>query len=305
MSNPSDFAVFSNSDYTTKTPAFELFDRYNFSSKKSKRLAFVQADPNNLREPFSGSSEIIAERLHNDGYRVVLFHSKDLKHLPLTAYTPVRGSVRTVRLALAQLGLPQPENIDIPKSLRKQKDKFLGGRKVWETTIGELEKMGGVFHIKPLLYQKAFNGRRVCFSNFDQVAMLKCEVPGMDKNYKVLASTLCPIIGGNHWEARVLVQGDRFYTSRDKHSDDANFVRDALKAIREDVSWSSFVIDIAYGGWLNETPSIIEINDSLTTGYGQSSGFYYTYEHFYRAFMSRWKQVTEPLRSKAGATKKR
>lgn len=276
-------------------------------------LAFVEIK----RDPYTGklewlspSCQAIASGLTELGFIVLPFVAQDLGKLPITEDTPVRGSVRTVRLALAQLGIAQPENIDVPQVWRKHNRTFLGGRKIWETTIGELKKKKKKVHIKPLRYQKAFKGRVVDFSKTkttpDGIKIRRNPESyeenfiHLENDYEVLASTLF----NKGFEQRFLVQNGFLNADRNQKtiSQDgflgvpyiAENRKEELVAFLQKAIWlwreapSSYVIDVDFHTGRKESPFIIvEVNDSLTAGYCSA----YAEGAYARSFLTRWREV--------------
>ena len=132
-----------------------------------------------------------ANGLRKLGYTVKKFYGPaDLDACPITKHTVVRGNVRSVRRALEIVGAPQPKNIDIPKILRKNK---FTGRKVWETTLGELRKERKPVFIKSLHTQKAWKGCPIftCTDPYNSSRVMEYgEAEEYPDDYEVLASEI-------------------------------------------------------------------------------------------------------------------
>lgn len=113
------------------------------------------------------------------GYELQGFRARKIEQAPLHRNTIVKGSIRTVRTALELLGVPQPENLDIPPSLMKYTY-----RNIWLTTMGAVRKANKTVFIKPAKIQKAFRGH-VFFRNSEWR-----ETSRLPASFEVMASEM-------------------------------------------------------------------------------------------------------------------
>ena len=117
--------------------------------------ALIQAD--SYGAPYSDNCEEAMEGLKKLGYKIRLVTEKSLPRFKVGRHMPVKGTARFVRTAIHQMGLKQPDNVDIPPSLYKH-----ANRRVWETTLGDLRRMPeeerNKIFIKSRRIQKCFSG---------------------------------------------------------------------------------------------------------------------------------------------------
>lgn len=115
------------------------------------------------------------------GFTVVPFDIHGLQKLPLTKEDVVYGGINTTMKAFDMLGVKRPTLINAHRVLPAYM-----GRKVWETTVGEIRKNEAgayPFFIKPLEDNKLFNGYVV---NNPIFGLLKLK--GLADDTKILAS---------------------------------------------------------------------------------------------------------------------
>ena len=137
---------------------------------------------------YSPNVESAAKGFKRLGYELEGFKANELRNLPLNRSTIVKGSIHSVRMALYYLGLPQPENVDIPESLIKYTH-----RRIWKTTLGTVRKHKTPVFIKPLKVQKAFGGHvfnsrpesLLTRSRSDRFAVLASEVVDFETEWRV------------------------------------------------------------------------------------------------------------------------
>lgn len=132
---------------------------------------------------FSTNVESAEKGLKRLGYQIQGFEASKLQKAPLDRKTIVKGSIHTVRMALHYLGLPQPENLDIPESLRKYTH-----RKVWNTTLGAVRKASKPVFIKPAAVQKGFVGHVFNARPYENGHHYDYQTDSLPSNYKILAS---------------------------------------------------------------------------------------------------------------------
>lgn len=158
------------------------------TTSKKALLELANADTYYYLSPWlSTNVESAAKGLGRLGYDIQGFDGGDLHNAPLRRSTIVKGSIRTVRMALHHLGLPQPENLDIPESLNKYTH-----RNIWKTTLGAIRKANRRVFIKPADIQKGFKGhvfsdRHDWFTRDfkDNYAVLASEVVCFESEWRV------------------------------------------------------------------------------------------------------------------------
>lgn len=215
------------------------------------------------------------------GYEVQGFLAKDIKSLPITRETPVRGSVRTVRTAFELAGVKQPKNIDIPSSLKK-----FTHRKIWKTTLGEVRRAKKYVHIKPLDIQKGFNGH--IFSPGDyQTRHLKAD-------YKILAAERVNF--DDEFRSYVL-NGKVLNTIHGKREQD--FVKELIASYKD--APAAYAIDCAYinsgnfryGAYLEHRSNcklaLVEVNEGFSCGIYNSAEM--SYRNFAKMTEARWFEI--------------
>jgi len=156
-----------------------------------RRTAFVQKLNVRYTGWWSASCASAANGFDRLGYNVQAFQSDKIEELPLAKTRPVRGSIYSVRKALELLGVPQPENIDIPDVLKP-----FAGREIWGSTMGTVRKKKERVFIKPLLIQKGFEGH---IFNSNKERSFTRELP---RNYKVLCQE--PVKWIKEWRVYIL-----------------------------------------------------------------------------------------------------
>jgi hypothetical protein len=120
--------------------------------RREFKRAFVQAFANGKLSP---ESTLVAGELARRGVTVVKKTTEEtLQHpLPLTRDDLVVGDFDWTRSALSQLGIAMPQPPDYPACLAQ-----LLHRRVWQSTLGEVEEGGETVFIKPAVDTKAFSG---------------------------------------------------------------------------------------------------------------------------------------------------
>jgi hypothetical protein len=263
MKNNDKIAYIQASDFVSVEKLINLEHRLEKNPKLYKNPS-VQNEI--LDYCYSYSSRACVKDLLKLGYKVKLFLKSNLRHLPLTKDTFVKGTIDTMRNAWKLLGVPQPKNIDIPKSIRK-----FAKRKVWETTLGELNKNEQTVFIKPLLNQKLFNGNVYKFHGNGNKEFIYRNIKWnvdmkhrnlINKNFPVLASTPIPL---THHSSRIVVYkgkivGDHFFPH-----DTKKFAKEIIKAYKDAPIF--YVIDVDWKiGRIREPNDLvlIEVNDGFS-----------------------------------------
>jgi hypothetical protein len=206
------------------------------------------------------------------GYNINGFHASKLSSMPLDRRTIVKGSIRTVRMALWHLGCEQPENVDIPDSLRNYTH-----RKIWKTTMGAVRKMRSPVFIKPLEVQKAFNGHI-----YGREPSKTAKLPN---NYKVLASEVTTFQA--EWRVYILrkkVLGIHLYYHT-ANEPPINLIKEMIRAYKD--APAAYAMDIGLINHPKPVHALVEVNEGFSLGnYGIPDIDYA------RMVEARWKEMT-------------
>jgi hypothetical protein len=187
------------------------------------------------------------------GYKCVPFTYKQMEHLDLDKDSIVVGYIRTVTKAFEYLGVPRPIEVSIPPELMKY-----AGRKVWESTLGDIRKDDLEVFIKPLEGHKIFTGhvRSNNTANLMQTAMLPNDT-------KVLCSEVVDFI--TEYRGFVLngkLIGLKNYTGDFTKMVDATRIK---KAIKDYVS-APVAYSIDFGLTSGDQNLLVEVNDAFALG---------------------------------------
>lgn len=252
------------------------------------KIAYIQqCDPdgwdlNAKLDWWSGNCKDTAIGLKKLGWTIKGFHAQQLYNLPLTKKTLVKGSIGMVRRALDIIGVKQPQNLDIPESLKPYAE-----RKIWKTTLEKIRQSNDPVFIKPLYCQKAFGGMGLPkpFYN-DRRPNLLTEFPN---SFPILAQELVEWDG--EWRVYVLKKkilgiryyNDGMYSKRPSKS----FVEKLIREFKEQPA--AYALDIgtmrnnSYGSY---KPALVEVNEGFSLGnYGISKIDYS------RMVEARWKEM--------------
>jgi hypothetical protein len=229
------------------------------ATNKTKKIAYVQQTVSwsgETRYFWSDNCMSVARGLERLGYEVRGFvcdkgGRNELPSLPISIHTPVKGNIYATRCALDVLGVPQPKNIDIPKSLMKYTN-----RKVWETTLGALRKKHKPVFVKSLEHQKAWCGavifQKSCGYPTGHRPENTYETANFPDSYKVLASE---VINIRDEFRTVVLNGKIISTNADSPDYDYNhsrenkarviaFVKKMIKSYGKNAP-ASYAIDVA------------------------------------------------------------
>ncbi len=206
------------------------------------------------------------------GHPVLPFEDPELTDVSLARDDIVAAGISVIRRALARLGVPVPEPLDYPESLRA-----LMLRRVWTTTLGRIraDEPYPVF-IKPR-EGKRFTG----LAAHSRSELLR--VAHIDDDVPVWASEPRRFV--SEWRAYVLrgeVLGVGHYVGDPLRFPDADRVRAFLAAYRE--APVAFALDV---GVLDDgTTDLVEVNDAYALGnYGIPSSLYV------QMIEARWQQL--------------
>jgi len=209
------------------------------------------------------------------GYEIETFTFEDLfkGELELSPKTIVVGSVDAVRKAFQLLGVQPPDNIDVPECLLE-----FAGRKIWDSTLGEIRKLKSPVFIKPKVTHKAFTGHVVgSFKDLIETASLGDDFP-------VLVQDVVEFLS----EYRVMVLRGKILAVKPYCGDPLLFP--CPNIIRRMVERYQGSCPVAYSVDVGITPSgetlLVEVNDSFALGaYGLS-------RHKYIDMIeARWKEI--------------
>ena len=116
------------------------------------RIVYIHANAEGI--PFASTSYAAWDGFTKLGYDVRLYQAEELESLPLFRDVIVVGGIGLVRKALALVGAPPLEEINIPEVLLAY-----AGRRVWTTTLELARKPASwPIFVKPLHEAKLFVG---------------------------------------------------------------------------------------------------------------------------------------------------
>ncbi|MBB6050458.1 ATP-grasp domain-containing protein [Armatimonas rosea] len=116
------------------------------------RVVYIHANAEGI--PFAPTSYAAWDGFTKLGYDVRLYQSEELESLPRVREVIVVGGIGLVHKALARVGAPLPDELNIPEALLA-----FAGRQVWETTLGVARKPESwPLFVKPLHEAKLFVG---------------------------------------------------------------------------------------------------------------------------------------------------
>lgn len=204
------------------------------------------------------------------GYKLQGFTSKNIEEAPLAKTRPVRGSIYSVRRALELLGVPQPENRDIPDCLKP-----FAGREIWTSTLQAVRHKNEPVFIKPLLIQKGFEGH-IFHGNKGSLSSQDYQTDNLPGNYKVLCQE--PVKWVKEWRVYILngeIVGTQQYDHcslpdgwtlemRDKLKPNYHTVRKMLSALGKEAP-AGFSLDV---GVMYEKKGtfLVEMNEGFSIG---------------------------------------
>lgn len=215
------------------------------------------------------------------GYEVSGFLARDLEALSLERKTVLKGNIRTVRKALELLGVSQPENIDIPQSLKKY-----ALREIWETTMGAVRARGGeLTFIKPLRNQKFFAGHlhnpNDLFSKFpDQFPILAQEPVQFGPEWRVYVLK-GEILGIHRYRRNTWAES---YSKVKQTFNSRSRIQEMITAFKD--SPIAYGLDVGYIHGRDKELALVEVNDAFGLGnYGLNS------INYSRMVEARWKEM--------------
>lgn len=215
----------------------------------------VYLEKNEIHNEFINSNVYAAwEGFWLLGYHCIPFTWKQFDYLEIDKDSIVVGWIRTVAKAFNHLGVPIPPEVSIPSELREY-----AGRKIWESTMGEIRKEDdpNIF-IKPLHGHKLFTGhvRTGAIGDLIQTAMCPDETP-------ILCSEVVKFV--SEYRGFVLngkLVGLKHYTGDFTKMVDASVVNRAIK----DYTTAPVAYSIDFGLTEDNKSLLIEVNDSFALG---------------------------------------
>lgn len=223
------------------------------------------------------------------GYKVASFVTGKIEEVPLAKNRPVRGSVYSVRRALELLGIPQPENVDIPAVLKP----FVG-REIWTSTLRDVRLKNELVFIKPLSVQKGFSGH-IYYGDKSSTPYPDRITKGLPEDYKILCQE--PVHWLKEWRVYVLngkIVGVRHYRQLDSlawSQNDLEKLKPNYQTIRKMISAlgktapAGFSLDVGVMHGKKGT-YLVEMNDGFSIGnYGIPNKI------FARLIEARWKEL--------------
>lgn len=238
--------------------------------------------------PMRHEEKLLTEGSGRCGIPIEYYSIKSIhrRKLPLSAETFIAGDMDAMNSAMRQLGIPLPAPDDYPVCLRS----FLR-RKVWESTLGEVERgldagLTSPVFVKPAQRRKRFTGE-VFYSERD-VAVLG----NVSRRQQVWCSEVV------RWlvESRVYVVDARIVTV-DRYEGDSSVALD-LEVVesaiaeyhRSGAAPSAYGID--FGVLETGETALIEVNDGYALGAYDIAADRYT-----ELLMRRWRELLNTVRS--------
>ena len=240
------------------------------TAKTNKKVAFVEGTYGRA----TSSQDAVARGLCKLGYSVCRFNADQVPFLRITKNTPVRATITTFRKILDQLGVPWPENVDIPDSLMHH-----AHRKVWKTTLGALRKSKKQVFIKSLRWQKAFSGQLMfsrpgdycykcyeynCHHTHDRPFSEKSETSRLPNNFEIFAQEVVDF--GS--EYRYYIMNRKVYHSNGSYDLGCNELATKIAKEYKDCP-AAYCIDIGSmtrSGEKDSISAIVEINEMYSCG---------------------------------------
>lgn len=186
------------------------------------------------------------------------FYERDIPRLvksgEMTPFTPVKGTVKTVRTYFHHVGIKQPKNVDIPEELRTMK---FCGRKFYDgMTLGKIrrmpEKQRSKLFIKARDVQKAWSGSNADNDLLQNTGLFPDNTPLFCCDYK---ENLC---GGGYFHIRdgkIIPSG----LSRQEEL----FIKQLIQTWKTDIH-SAYRLDL---GQINNKLVIVELNEVWSSGH--------------------------------------
>lgn len=215
------------------------------------------------------------------GVSVVLYTLKQIhrRNLPLSNHTFIAGDIDAMHGAMQQLNIPTPIPNDYPESLHS-----LLGRRIWKSTLGEIEQQflcedTPPLFIKPCANRKSFTGKVIeSYSDF------MC-LHNLSKRQKIWCSEIVSWLA----EFRVYVI-DRQIVGIDFYAGNSNLTLD-LDVINKAVltyynAPSAYSID--FGILETGQTALIECNDGYALG-----AYHLTAATYTNLLISRWSELLQ------------
>lgn len=218
-----------------------------------RRIAYLQR--NEATNEFINSNVYAAwEGFGLLGYETISFTRPQLQYLDVTKETIVVGWIGTVDEAFKIVGATTPPEISIPDCLMKY-----AGRKIWESTLGEIRADDHFKHfIKPLHGHKSFTGhvRTGAVADLAATSIYPNEMP-------ILCSEVVNFI--SEYRGFVLngkLIGLKHYAGDFRKMIDVSQVESAIKDYKD--APSAYSIDF---GLIDDGRTLlVEVNDSFALG---------------------------------------
>jgi hypothetical protein len=214
-------------------------------------------------EFFSSNNYSSWNGFHLLGYHCEFFVNKQIELLlinkKLTKETIVHGNINSVAKALMMLNVSEPMDISIPTELLE-----FTGRKIWETTLGDIRQNDLRCFIKPLEGHKIFTGH----VRDDKICNL-VQTSHLTNDFKVLASEVVNFI--TEYRGFVLngeLIGWKNYCGDFTKMPDTNIVKKAISKYKS----SPCAYSIDFGLDDKGRSLLVEVNDAFSLGsYGLDS----------------------------------
>ena len=241
-------------------------------------FAFIQA--NALGQAYSQNGAAAARGFEKLGYQVQYVSRAQVESLVLGPADVLVGGAGTVRAGLEKLEVPVPPPLNLPRQLEPY-----WGRKVWRTTLEELESGPFPVFVKPAEQAKVFEGQVLAH----QAALRKLLIarpgfPTLSPGTRVEAQEVVKLV--SEWRAFVVrgqVHGFSHYAGDPLVFPSASVIRMTIGAYTQAPAGYSADFAVTQGG----QTILVEVNDGWSLGHGGLAAD--TYASLLEA---RWREMT-------------
>lgn len=242
--------------------------------------AYIQSDDQGA--PYSQHGAAAVRGFTELGYDVKLFPRCQLESLALEKEHVLVGGAGTTKAALEKLGVRVPPPINLPRQLEPY-----WGRKVWETSLGELDDRDFPLFVKPSEQAKAFDGQvLVSAKTRDRLYLPRPGFPTLTAQTKVQAQEVLSLI--SEWRVFVIqgaIAGIWNYAGDPLNFPASGLIRLALSSYNQ--APAGYAADFAVTA--RGQTVLVEVNDGFSLGQGGIPAVRYA-----RLLEARWLELTAP-----------
>lgn len=237
------------------------------------RKVYLEKNSGPTSEFVSVNTYTAWQGFHLLGYECIPFTWDQIEYLDINKDTIVNGWIRSARRAFEILGCPGPMEVSYPTELVDYT-----GRKIWESTLGEIRQYEPKVFIKPLEGHKLFNGHVRTGELKDLIY-----TASYPDETKILVSEVVNFVT----EYRGFVLDDKLIGWKHYHGDfkkmpDVSVVQKAIMAY----GTAPRAYSIDFGLDIDNRTLLVEVNDAFSLGcYGLDSVLYA------RMIEARWDEI--------------